>query len=124
MAAKRIFVSYDYTKERSLKNAFVTQAKEQGLQIRDFSLEEDHRDPQWEEKAKLQIRQCNLVVVLIGEDTHDSDGIRKEVAIANGFQIPIIQIRNKRARTENYGKTKGAGKEYPWKWTVLNPLLR
>lgn len=121
MATKRIFVSFDYTRDRDLKDNFVAQAKQQQLTvtIEDFSLEEDHRDPAWEQKAKQQIRRCSLVVVLLGEDTHNASGVRKEVDIARGFSKPIIQIQSKRAHAE----VKGAGEVYPWKWEKLNPVL-
>ena len=120
MATKRIFVSYDYTRDRDLKVSFVTQAKQQlAVTIKDFSLEEDHRDPAWEEKAKQQIRRCSLVVVLLGQDTHSAFGVRKEVDIANSFRKPIIQVQSKRA----HGEVKGTGEVHPWKWKTLMPAL-
>ena len=65
---RRIFVSYDYTRDRQLRSAFMAQAKQRQLPaaVEDYSLEESRQDPGWEMKAKQQIRRCHLMVVLIG----------------------------------------------------------
>jgi hypothetical protein len=124
-SVRRIFISYDYTKDHDLKKHFVTQAEGRNLPValEDFSLQEDHRDPRWVEKARGMIRQCSLVVVLLGEDTHSASGVRKEVDIARSYHIRVILIRSQRAKKENYGSVRGVDEEYPWKWSILDEVL-
>lgn len=91
--------------------------------LEDYSLEENDQDPGWEVKAKQQIRRCHLIVVLIGQDTHSAAGVRREVDISRGFQVPIIQVRSNASRKAGFGKVRGAGQEYPWRWNVLDVAL-
>ena len=122
---RRIFISYDYTEDQDLKTDFVHQAKSQNLPVvlEDFSLQEDHRDPRWLETARGMIRQCSLLVVLLGQDTHSASGVRTEVEIARSFNIWTIAVRNKTAMAANYGPVRGVNEEHPWKWDILADVL-
>ena len=119
---KRIFLSYDYTKDHDLKNNFIYQANDRGLPctIEDFSLQEDHLDPKWKAKARTQIKRCDLVIVLIGADTHSSSGIKTEISLARELNKTVIQVLSTK---RNYTGVVGIQKSYPWKWKVLEPLL-
>ena len=59
-----------------LKNSFYRQAEQQTKhRIANCSLNESYPDETWKGKARNSIHQCDVVVVLIGEDTHDSSGV-------------------------------------------------
>lgn len=119
---RRIFVSYEYNEDKELKNQFLEQARTRDLPIviEDYSLEEDHRDPRWKQKAIPLIRRCSMMVILIGLNTHNSSGVREEVQIADSLRKPIIQVKRK---NQPYGEVEGAGKVYPWKWKILDKVL-
>ena len=73
MAVLNIFVSFEFDKDLDLKNDFYEQAKDLTQhRVRNFSLNEAYPDEAWKNKARSAIDQCDVVVVLIGEDTHNA----------------------------------------------------
>ena len=67
MPTLNIFVSFEFDKDQDLKNNFLRQAKEQtNHRIRDHSLHEAYPDEAWKIKARNALRQCDVVVLLIG----------------------------------------------------------
>ena len=89
----KIFVSFEFDKDGDLKNSFFEQAKENTPhRVRNFSLNEAYPDEKWKEKARSAIRECDLVIVLVGQDTHNSHGVRAEVDIARTLKRPVFQV--------------------------------
>ena len=67
MPKLNIFVSFEFDRDRGLKDNFYKQAKEQTPHpVQDRSLEEAYSDKDWKKKAKRAIAQSDVVVVLIG----------------------------------------------------------
>ena len=66
MAKPRVFLSFDY--DKGFKNNFVAQTKRQELPfaINDISIQED--DPEWQQKARSSIEDCDVFIVLLGEN--------------------------------------------------------
>ena len=94
MAGLKIFVSFEFDKDNDLKNNFFEQSKRHtSHRVRNFSLNEVYPDEEWKKKARAAIRKCNLaivLVVLVGEDTHNAPGVRTEVDIARGLKKPRV----------------------------------
>ena len=117
----KIFVSFEFDKDGDLKNSFFEQAKENTPhRVRNFSLNEAYPDGKWKEKAGSAIRECDLVIVLVGQDTHNSPGVRAEVDIARRLKKPVFQvIPQKRPYT---GLTY-VSDQIRWKWTRINKKI-
>ncbi len=97
----RIFVSFEFDKDSELKENFYGQAKrETRHRVRNFSLSEAYPDAEWVEKARSKIEECDVVIVLVGADTHNAPGVKTEVKIARRIGKPI-----------------------PWKWKRINRKL-
>ncbi len=97
IATLKIFVSFEYDKDNELKNNFIRQAKEHTqYKIENHSLNEVYPNDHWKGKARSAIRQCDVVVVLIGQDTHNAPGVKVETAIACSMNKPIIQVKPQR----------------------------
>lgn len=60
------------------------------------------------------------MIALVGQDTHNAPGVKKEVTIANQLHKPIFQIR---PQGENLGKVQGAGELIPWVWTKIDDMI-
>ncbi len=121
MPTLNIFVSFEFDKDKDLQNNFYAQAKRQtNHRIRDCSLHESYPTDAWKNKARNAIRPCDVVVVLIGEDTHNAPGVIVETDIARSFHKPIIQVRPQ-GRTYN-GLTR-LGEPIPWRWSRINTEL-
>lgn len=123
MAKVGVFFSFEFDKNKELYGSFFEQSKAESRHaIRDYSLDEVHppEDDRWVEDAKNQIRQCNIVIVVVGEDTHNAPGVKEEVEIANDLDKPIFQIQPQK---QNYGGLDSAGELIPWKWKKIDKKI-
>lgn len=94
MAVVNIFVSFEFDKDAELQNNFYEQAKTKcPHRIRDKSLHESYPTNEWKGKAREAIRQCDVVIVLIGQDTHEAPGVKVETDIARSLGKPVFQIK-------------------------------
>lgn len=121
MATVNIFVSFEFDKDKDLRNNFYKQAKTLSPhRIGDSSLRKIYPNNDWKDKARNAISQCDTVVILIGQDTHKAPGVKVEVDIARRLKKPVIQIRpRKRPQTG----VPGVKKPIPWKWKRINAAL-
>ena len=121
MATLNIFVSFEFDRDRDLQNNFYRQAEEEtDHRIRDCSLHESYPDDAWRNRAKNAIRPCDVVVVLIGQDTHNAPGVIVETDIARSFNKPIIQVR---PQGRPYQGLTRLGEPIPWRWSRINREL-
>lgn len=116
-----IFVSFEFDKDNDLKNNFYEQAKEHTQhRVRNSSLNEAYPDDAWKNRARAAIRECDVVVVLIGQDTHNAQGVIVETDMARSMNKPVIQIR---PQGRPYNGLTRLGEPIPWKWIVINARL-
>ena len=121
MATLNIFVSFEFDKDNDLKNSFYRQADElTSHQISDCSLDESYPNDEWKAKARNAIRSCGVVVVLIGQDTHNAPGVKIETDMARSFGKPIIQIR---PQGRPYQGLTHLREPIPWRWQRINAEL-
>lgn len=118
----RVFLSFEFGKDDDLHHNFYEQAKEHSKhEIIDTSLNEQyHPDEAWLKKARKQIEKSDIVIVMLGDDTHNAPGVIKEVTIANQLKKPIFQIQ---PQPRTSGKVKGAGEVVPWKWKQIDAMI-
>ena len=118
----RVFLSFEFGKDNELHYNFYEQAKEHSKhEILDYSLNEPyHPDAAWLNKARKQITESDIVIVVIGDDTHNAAGVEKEVTVANQLGKPMFQIRPQQ-RTS--GEVKGAGEVISWKWQQIDAKI-
>ena len=122
MAKVRVFLSFEFDKDDPLHRNFYEQAKEHSCYaIRDYSMNETYRpNESWLNKARKLICECDIVIVLVGQDTHKARGVEKEVTVANQEGKPIFQIR---PQGKTWGKVRGAGDLITWKWSKVNEKI-
>ena len=124
MARVNIFVSFEFEKDNSLKNSFYQQAADQTPhRVRNCSLNKEYPDEPWKNRARQAIRECDIVVVLVGQDTHDAPGVLVETDMARSLNKPTIQVLSERARRNNYRGIPHLEDRIPWKWDVINRRL-
>ena len=123
MAKKRVFVSFDFDNDKTLKEFIVGQARnpDSPFEIVDTSLKEAAPMKTWEEKARLAIRRSDLVLVMVGPNTYRAPGVLKEVEMARAEGKPIVQVIG--YRDGNYTPVANAGRLYRWDWDNLKKLL-
>lgn len=121
MAILNVFVSFEYDKDRDLKDNFFRQAEENTSHlVENCSLNERYETDEWKLRARNAIRGCDVVVVLIGEDTHNAPGVIVETDMARSLGKPIIQVR---PQMRTYQGLTRLGEPIPWKWTRINKEL-
>ena len=123
MATINIFASFEFDKDRNLKNSFFEQGRllNPDYRIKSCSLNETLREGDWQQKARAMIEQCDVVIVLLGADTHSARGVKTEVRIANRLKKRIFQIKPQRRR--NRKGVANAGEVITWRWKRINRKL-
>lgn len=114
-----VFLSFKFRNDNHLRGSFYSQANrgDSRYRVADESMHEDYPTRGWLNDARERISRCDIMIVLVGRDTHSSSGVEKEVTIANQLGKPIFQIRPKGT---TYGKVQGAGELISWDWGEID----
>ena len=121
MSSLKIFASFEFDKDNDLKNNFFEQAKEHSPhRVLSFSLSQAYPDQEWEAKARSAIRKCDVVIVLVGQDTHNAPGVKTEINIARQLKRPIFQVV---PQHRTYTGVTGLDRPIQWKWKSINKKL-
>jgi predicted GTPase len=123
MAKKRVFVSFDFDNDKVLKDFIIGQSRlnDSPFEVIDTSLKEAAPMKTWEDKARAAIKRSDLVIVMVGTQTHKAPGVLKEVAMARDEGISIVQVIG--YKDGNYTAVPNAGRLYAWNWENLKKLL-
>lgn len=96
---KNVFVSYRYNGERAMRRLLNAWAKNKNFKGFDFSdCSADVSIPSDDEdvirhEIKKRIKRADVLLVLIGADTHKGDWVNWEIATAKSCGIPIIAVK-------------------------------
>ena len=117
MPRLKIFVSFEFDKDKDLKNNFFDQSKlNTPHRVQNFSLNEAYPNRDWKGKARSAISECDLVIVLVGQDTHNAQGVKAEVDIAAGLKKPVFQVI---PQGRTYSGLPNVNERIPWKWSRI-----
>ncbi|MEA3463533.1 MAG: hypothetical protein U9R14_00395 [Patescibacteria group bacterium] len=123
--AKKVFVSFDFDNDSGIKNFVMGQAKLDTSPFwgADWSMKEEAPQHSWEDEAEKRIKQCDIVLVMVGKYTYKASGVLKEVGFARQHNKPIAQII---AYSDFVNPTQvaNAGRLYRWSWENLKTLLK
>lgn len=121
----RVFISFDYDHDDTLKIFLVGQAKNEDspFELADWSIKE-HIDTNWKDKARQRIRAVDVVCVICGQHTNTATGVSAEVKIAQEEGVPYFLLWG-------YSKlicvkpvaAKDSDKIYEWTWPNLKKLI-
>lgn len=118
MSELTIFVSFEFDKDNDLKNNFFEQAKQNSThRVSSCSLNEAYPTHEWKDRAKAAIDRCDIVIVLVGPDTHNAVGVKVEVDIATRLGKPILQVVPQK---RSYTGVPGLEQPVRWRWEVIN----
>jgi len=121
---KRVFVSFDFDHDKVLKDFIVGQSKnpDSPFEIADWSMKEAAPEKNWEEEARNRINRSAVVIVMVGDYTHNAPGVLKEVQFARDAGKPIYQIIGYRHGSPEL--VPNAGPLRSWNWESLKTLFR
>ncbi len=122
--AKRVYVSFDYDNDLTLKEFIIGQARlpDSPFEVQDHSLKEEAPQWQWEEKARAAIARAEVFIVMLGSNTRYAPGVRKEVAMAKALGKTRFQIIGYRDGSADWAVPDGR-QVYRWDWENLKRLL-
>ncbi len=96
---KRVFVSFEYRRDHATARNLINEAKGHGYPASffDLSMRERYKPSKahWVPKARAKIEACQVVVVIVGEDTHSAPGVEREIQLARKLGKQIVQLRPK-----------------------------
>ena len=123
MVKTRVFVSFDFDNDRVLKEFIIGQSKlpDSPFTVVDTSLKEAAPLRTWEQKARRAIQGSDIVLVMVGRQTHRAPGVLKEVKMAREAGVQIVQVIG--YRDGDYTAVPDAGRLYRWNWENLKKLL-
>lgn len=121
---KPVFVSFDFDNDKKLKDFIIGQSKLQDspFEVSDWSMKEAAPQRNWEQSAEDRIKRVELVIVMVGPETHRAPGVLKEVEMARRNNKPIVQVIG--YKDGNYTAVPNAGHLYRWNWDNLKKLLQ
>ena len=124
MPKKRVFVSFDFDNDKTLKEFIVGQARlpDSPFQVTDHSLKEAQPEREWEAKAYAAILRSEIFIVMLGSRTRTASGVLKEVRMAQDLEKRSFQIIGYRNGSTAWA-VPGAGRTYRWNWDNLKKLL-
>ncbi len=123
MSKKRVFISFDFDQDKALRDLLIGQSRNSicPFEVIDNSLHEAAPENDWEEKAGQLINRADLMIVLVGAQTHRAHGVLKEVNLARKHHKKIVQIIGH--KDGPYKRVPGAGALYRWTWDNLKKIL-
>ncbi|MBJ9111151.1 TIR domain-containing protein [Citrobacter sp. FDAARGOS_156] len=125
MSKKRVFISFDYDHDSSLKTLLVGQSKNEDspFELADWSIKE-HIDDNWKDKARSRIKAVDVVCVICGEHTASATGVSAELKIAKEENIPYFLLSGYSDKTcQKPTAALLSDKLYRWTWSNLKLLI-
>lgn len=125
MAKTKVFVSFDYDHDDSLKTLLIGQSKhsDSPFDLADWSIKE-HIDDNWKKHARTRIRSVDVVCVICGKHTDTAAGVSAELKIAQEEGVAYFLL----AGYSDGGNVKpkaalSTDKLYNWTWPNLKNLI-
>ena len=121
--AKRAFISFDFDRDKTLKDFMAGQAKmpDTPFTMADWSMKEAAPQRDWKAEAEARIKRSDVVIVMVGTNTHKAPGVLAEVAMARRNDIPIVQVIGYKDASPT--AVPNAGRLYRWNWENLKKIL-
>jgi len=129
MEKAKVYISFDYDNDRSLKDLLVGQAKNEDspFEISDWSLKEAAPEEDWEERAEEKIKKVDILCVIAGEKTYKANGVLKEIAIVDNLNSENYNIKKFQLIGYSYKECpyiEGAGRKISWTWNNLKNYFK
>jgi len=125
MANTKVFISFDYDNDETLKDFLVGQSKlaDSPFELIDWSIKEALTG-NWKEKARTRIKSADVVAVICGKKTDTAAGVSAEVSIAQEEKVSYFLLQGyKDGGCKSPTSAKSTDKIYNWTWPNLKTLI-
>ena len=122
MSKKKIFVSFDTENDSAFKNIIVGKSQEKNAKykVANWSMKPDAKNAKWLKDVKYKVTRCDMLVVMVVNNTYRAPGVIKEVEFATDANMKIVQIN---AAGGEVQAVNDAGVAYDLKTDDLSELL-
>ena len=119
---RSVYLAFEFDRDAQRRQAFINQA----TQLCDFTLNDRSipaaaHSERWRREASERIRYSDVVIVLLGRDTHNAPGVRDELNLARQWRRPIVQLMPQGC---DYGLVSDDIPVCRSKWVRINKMLR
>lgn len=118
---RRIYLAFEFEKDAQRRTWFIQQSLlycEYALE--DLSLPAAIHDSRWQRESRERIFQAEVLIVLLGQDTHTSQGVYDEVSLAGQARCPVVQLM---PQHQQYGTISNRIPVLSYRWKSLNEML-
>lgn len=124
MANKKVFVSFDFDNDKTIKEFIIGQAKnpDSPFEVSDHSLKEAKPEKNWIDHASRAIGRSDVFIIMLGPKTKNASGVLKELNVAIEKGKPKFQIIGYENGSSDWA-VPGGGRTYNWDWSNLKKLL-
>ncbi len=120
-ASRSVFLSFEFEKDAGRRSAFMGQAKKHcEFALKDKSLPAAEHDDKWRRDVKERMKVSDVVIVLLGPDTHNAPGVKDELSLAGEVGCPVVQLM---PQGQNYGLVGKYRAVCGYKWNAVNQML-
>ena len=123
MAKKRVFISFDFGHDNSLRGDLVAQSKrpDSPFSIVDCSVKEPY-DEKWKRKVRSIIHNADLTIVICGAHTDAAKGVAAELTITREEGKRYFLLRG-RANCTKPATALAPDQIRDWSWQNLRDLI-
>ena len=123
MNKRKIFVSYDTTRDEKLKDVFLKILERPDSPFVAAGQSAPFVEPAqtWMYNTSKAIHGCEIVIILSGPTTCKAPGVLKEVEMAFDEEIPMIQVIG--YKNVKLTPIRRAGQMIPWNWETLKKMV-
>ena len=102
-----VFLSFEFERDAGRRGIFIGQAKDHcEFAIIDKSLPSVQHDEIWRQKARESIRASQVVIVLLGPDTQNANGVKDELSLAGDLEIRLAAHLRQEASQQAERRTR------------------
>lgn len=94
MANPRAFISFDFDHNETSKIYFIGQSinSRTPFSIQDWSSKEELRQSQWQSLIEAKMKNCHLMIVLVGKSMSSATGVHREIEMAQRNNVPFFGV--------------------------------
>ena len=123
MSKTPVYISFDFDNDRELKDFIIGQSKnpDSPFSVIDHSIKQAVSGD-WVADAERRIKRSDVVLVMVGHQTHSAQGVKKEVTLGRKHSKKIVQVIG--YKDTNPIPVANAGRLYRWNWDNLKKILQ